>query len=343
MKLILHIGGPKVASTAIQSSLRACAPQLAAQGAYCFDVNRGLSTRYQRLRSLPAGLRHRFDTVAEAEAWSERQWQEFEARLRADQPAVTLISSEQFLNLKQLKRAIARLRRHFSDIHVLCYLRDHLGQFASAVFQRLRAGARGAGLLTAWDLNNQMWAAPALDRYAALLGPSALTVRSAAPGNLPDNDVVADFLGQVDRLSGLRLTVSGASVQRHASLCGAAAARLLAFNENQTVPSNAADWRALRARRAHLIRTLDEATGRAALPRLDLHGTRLADVLLYLSRDRCAHLNRTFLRGQQPLPVGAVLDDVPSLDILQAEMCDWVRSYLTPDAAQALAAVPESV
>lgn len=327
MKLVMHIGSPKVGSTAIQSALAARQDDLAAQDAWYLDEDRGLATMYQKLRSLPGGMARRFASVEEAEAWSESCWQRFETELTTRRPQVTVLSSEQFLNIKQHKRLLARLRGLFEDIHAVAYLRDPLSQFASGVFQRIRDGARLEGLLTPWDLENQMWTAPALDRYSDTLGAARLTVRHAAPGNLVGDDVVADFFAVLQDGAGVALDPPGAGARPNASLSGAAAAHLLAFNEAGGVAK--ARWALLAALRADPVLQ--------SLPRLDVTGTPLAPVLQSLGAARCAHVNQSYLAGQVPLPVGAPVADLPDRDEMLRWVRDWITSYLTPQARQALA------
>ena len=331
MKLVMHIGSPKVGSTAIQSALAARQDDLAAQDAWYLDEDRGLATKYQKLRTLPGGMARRFASVAEAEGWSESCWQRFETELAARRPRVTVLSSEQFLNIKQHKRLLARLRGLFDDIHAVAYLRDPLSQFASGVFQRIRDGARLEGLLTSWDLENQMWAAPALDRYADTLGAVRLTVRltvrHAAPGNLAEDDVVADFFAMLQDRAGVALDPPEPDARPNASLSGAAAAHLLAFNEAGGVAE--ARWALLAALRADPVLQ--------SLPRLAVTGTPLAPVLLALGAARCAHVNQSYLAGQVLLPVGAPVADLPDRDDMLRWVRDWITSYLTPRAQQALA------
>ena len=55
-----------------------------------------------------------------------------------------------------------------------------------------------------------------------------------------------------------------------------------------------------------------------------------------LSDDRCAHMKQTYLTGQMLLPVGAPVGDLLDRDAMLRWLRDWITSYLTSEARQAL-------
>lgn len=332
MKLILHIGSPKAGSSAIQTGVHRRRDGLAQDGIAYVQNPRALSTLYENMQRLPMPLQARFDTIDAARGWSADNWDRFEADIQRDAPRLTLLSSEHFLNLPDPRAFLERLGRNFSDIHAIAYVRDPVSMFQSNIDQRIRSGARICDLFSAWELNNPMWVAAALDRYLDVLGHDRLHVRAFERSNLTGADVVVDYFARVSEISGLKVAPPEKPVRDNESFGAAATAWLLIANEMMLDKGRQLDTAPLVAKRKDLIHRIRESRTLRDLPKLKLDDPVITAFVRHQTSDGCRHINDTYLRGQVPLGTGERLSDVPEPEELRRRTLAWVMSYLTPES-----------
>lgn len=337
MHLVLHVGPPKTGSTALQSALLASREELERAGILAWirkpANGSGLSTLYQRGGRMQPFLRahYDFETMEQARRWSEGNWQDFETDIRRARPALTILSGETFIALGDHPDFVGRLRALFDRITVTAYARDPVSLFVSGLDQRIRAGARSAGLI---GETFQPYAhTEALRSYAASFGTQNMVVRNLARDNLAGGDVVTDFAAVVARLSGHELRLTPGEGNTNEGLCGAAVAWLLLLNETLPTPRTPRDANdVLRARRT-LTRRLQQAPALKSLPKLGRPDAEVIGHIRACARDTCIWLNETFLHDQQPLPVAPPPGGAPDHDRLRARLVTWLLGYLDGDAA----------
>ncbi|MGR3621468.1 hypothetical protein [Pseudophaeobacter sp.] len=354
MHVVVHIGPYKTGSTAIQAALRSGQQALEQQGCYYYHAplmpefalqTLGLSAPEQMVPD----LRHRFATLEQAQAWSARCWQEFEAQVQARRPLLSLISSEHFSGLRNPAPLLDRLRRSFSRITVLAYLRAPASLYRSTLQQRIRGnGERLADLPS--PLSFVYPARQQLEPFLNLVGRDNMVVRRFGRTTQASQpwDVVADFAAM---LADLEPGLAGpwlqarqqanpqADPRANRSLPGALLAWLLTQNE-------LLDSRGPGTRRHQLLARLEQDPALQALPRLAFNDPALPALIEARARPACAWLNQTFLAGQTPLPLAA---DAPgpetsgpetspqALRAAQEALRDWLLAQLTPAATQVLA------
>ncbi|MCA0922807.1 hypothetical protein [Pseudooceanicola nanhaiensis] len=347
MKVILHIGPPKTGSTAIQSALFPARERLAEQGIYTFlgskNVARSLSTYYDRPdRPLIPGMRMHFTSPQQAKEWSQKNWETFEAHVAKEKPEVTLLSSEHFAGLHNLKGFIGRLRRTFDSIGAIYYLREPASLYCSVVDQAIRGGRRLSDLPDPWSYT---YPGPEqIQRYLDALGPENVVVRSFQRAHLHEGDIRSDYFHVLRSRFGLDFEVDIGAQPLNESLSGAATAWMLTLNES-FVRMPATSDRGLLELRRDLIRRLRGAEGLAGLPKLSLAEHPFRDVVRGNARDTLKWYNETVLDAdcQQELPEAA--QGMPRPEAPQSAMADWIFSYLTPEATQAITrglTLPES-
>lgn len=336
MKLIIHIGSPKAGSSAIQDGLEQRASTLEKQGIACYYRPRALSTLYENLPPHHFLLQGWFETASQARAWSRHNWEQFESKVKSDRPRITLLSSEQFLNMPDLGFFLERLAKTFSEIHAVAYVRDPVSMFQSNLDQRIRAGARLRDLFSPWELANPMWIASSLDRYLSILGHDHFHVRCFDKSNLKDGDVIADYFGLVSRIVAEEIAPPEQSFHVNESLAGAATAWLLIVNETMANAEKQLDAKVLKKRRDELLQVIRETKELQALPRLRLDEPLVEAFLRHQTAEGCKHINRTFLKGQTQLGVGDRLANPPTPEELRRRTRRWIMSYLTPDLLELL-------
>lgn len=339
MHVVVHIGPYKTGSTSIQAVLRANPAALWQQGCYYFDEPHMPEFALQTLaltrsEQMTPDLRHRFTDLAAAQAWSEECWQRFEAEVQARRPSLTLISSEHFSGLSDPNLLITRLRRSFSRITILAYLRDPADLYCSTLQQRIRGnGERLSELAT--PLSFFYPARKQLEPYLRLVGPQNMLVRrfGGADPKRPGakRDVVQDFLAT---LSGLGHPLELPSQRVNDTLPGAVIAWVLSLNETL-------DAQGPGAARHLLLERLEVTPEVLALPRLRFADPALPALIHANARPACAWLNETFLQGQEPLPLAPTDQPRPdrsaaALAQARADLRDWLLSQLTPEAIQVI-------
>ncbi|MEP2716304.1 hypothetical protein [Pseudophaeobacter sp.] len=338
MHVVVHIGPYKTGSTAIQAALRSHQAALAQQGCYYFDEPHMAEFALQTLwltqpEQMTPDLRHRFADLAAAQAWSARCWQRFEAEVQTRRPTLSVISSEHFSGLSDPEGLITRLRRSFSRVTVLAYLRDPASLYCSTLQQRIRGnGDRLAELPS--PLSFFYPARKQLEPFLNLVGAANMQVRRFGGSN---RDVVADFCATLTRL-GMPLDLP--SIQANTTLPGAVIAWVLTLNETLGA-------RGPGAARHRLLERLEVTPEVQALPRLRFRDPALPALIHANARPACAWLNQSFLQDQEPLPLlppevaptGTALPSRSPQDLARARAAlrDWLLSQLTPAATAVIA------
>jgi hypothetical protein len=190
MKLTLHVGLPKTATTTIQHSLSDAKKELAALGV-AFP---GISTLHHevvRTVELVEAGRHRFERHADAILSG------FAEEVRALAPQQMLMSSEAMITMSG--GAILRLKdmllRHFPQISgfsVLCYVREPIAFATSIGQQNLKAGVQRLEELyqNPWSIRLE----DCLGQYISAYGRENVHVRYFHPDHLVGGEPVIDFL-----------------------------------------------------------------------------------------------------------------------------------------------------
>lgn len=334
MHVMIHIGPYKTGSSSIQASLRANPAALWQQGCYYFDEPHMPEFALQtlsltRAEQMTPDLRHRFSSLADAQAWSARCWQRFEAEVQARRPPLTLISSEHFSGLSDPTALITRLRRSFSRLTVLAYLRDPADLYCSTLQQRIRGnGERLSELAT--PLSFFYPARKQLEPFLTLVGPENMLVRrfgSAGGGR----DVVQDFFAT---LSSLGHPIALPSQHANETLPAAVIAWVLTLNETL-------DAQGPGAARHLVLERLEVTPEVLTLPKLRFSDPALPALIHANARPACAWLNETFLQGQEPLPLAPADQPRPdkspaALTQARAALRDWLLGQLTPEALQVI-------
>lgn len=336
MHAIVHIGAPKAGSSSIQNAIRHNVDALESQGVGAFRgghaLNNGqtLAMRFmpQRKRLRPQE-RWKHGSPAEASEKSARAWAAFSEQIRARRPQLTVLSSENFINLRSPEQLIEALRGLFDDITLVAYLRDPVEQYRSRTDQQIRGGARFRDLKMPDSYRHYPNAA--LERYLALMGRERLVVRNFARTNLVDGDVVADFFAQVGKVAGRPITLPEPPPRVNESLCAAATVWLMTANETFRRHNDAGDRDTLQ-QRYDLIRRLRLSETLRALPALRLDAPELIAPIRRNTRDFCLWLNDTFLEGQELLTVDPPRKPPLKGSALRARMRDWLLGHLTPEA-----------
>ena len=339
MHVVVHIGPYKTGSTSIQASLRANPEELWRQGCYYFDEPHMPEFALQTLaltapEQMTPDLRHRFPSLAAAQTWSAGCWQRFEAEVQSRRPPLTLISSEHFSGLNDPTPLIDRLRRSFTRITVLAYLRDPADLYCSTLQQRIRGNGDRLSALPS-PLTFFYPARKQLEPFLKLLGPENMLVRrfgSPATKSLSrPRDVVQDFFATLSKLG---RPLSLPSHHANETLPAAVIAWVLSLNETL-------DDQGPGAARHLLLERLEITPEVQALPKLRFSDPSLPALIHANARPACAWLNQTFLQGQEPLPLAAA--ELPRPDrspqaIAEAResLRNWLLDQLTPEAIQVI-------
>lgn len=338
MHVVVHIGPYKTGSTSIQATLRANPEELWRQGCYYYDEPHMPEFALQTLsltapEQMTPDLRHRFSSLAEAQAWSARCWQRFEAEVQSRRPPLTLISSEHFSGLSDPSALIARLRRSFSRITVLAYLRDPADLYCSTLQQRIRGNGDRLSALPS-PLTFFYPARKQLEPFLNLVGGENMRVRrfgSAASAGGGRRDVVQDFFAT---LSSLGRPLSLPSHHANETLPAAVIAWVLSLNE-------ALDAQGPGAARHLLLERLEITPEVQALPKLRFSDPSLPALIHANARPACDWLNRVFLHGQEPLPLAPEEQPRPArtpqaIAEARSSLRDWLLSQLTPAATEVI-------
>ena len=335
MHVIIHIGTPKAGSSALQAALARDAEALAQAGFYLPGQGklhaRAFPTLYSRRATGASSpwLRRSFDSAEQVMDWTRATWDELETHVLEHRPPLTLLSGEHFIALTQKADFIARLRRMFDRITLVAYVRDPVAYYVSATDQGIRSGKKLADLAVpkarAHSRRDQIM------EYERLIGREAMVVRNLARSNLVGGDVGLDFYATLSALTGRDLSALPAAPMANESLPAALSVWLLTQNQmslDSGSYGNAQEVAALQARR-DLLRRLRGHPALAGLPKLRMTEPRLEAAVLHHSREDSDWINRTFLAGQVPLPVGTALETPPEPPELRAALRRWLFGQIT--------------
>ncbi|WP_118135153.1 hypothetical protein [Oceanicella sp. SM1341] len=334
MKLILHIGPHKTGSSSIQASFSKARESLAEQGVvYHVDTElgvRSLSARYSARSglALPSLLRvyPNADDVIER---SEKAWQALEQNAPGCGARLYVISSEHFaaLTAEGTEEAVRRLQTIFDEIKVVAYARDPVSMYASSIQQQMKGGLRLSTFPMpgryGWLLRRQ------IEPFAELVGKENVIVRNFSRDKLHDGDAVQDF-AHVLGMEGQPVTIK--TVNENESICGAAVAWLMMANET-------ADPGPSTESRHKVIQSILASERLKAFPSLKLTDKELQSAISAKSYEDMVWVNETFLPADQQLKLGpktSMLKSVPPEEI-RNRVRNWIMSYLTQDAAAAIA------
>jgi hypothetical protein len=223
MKLTLHVGLPKTATTTVQHTLSAAKLQLADLGV-CYPGHSVVHHEIIRAIELVAAGKTSFEGRA------EELLAAFAEEAERSSANHVLISSEAMFSASPA--AILRMRdmlvRYFpaiTEFSILCYVREPIAFAASLGQQGLKSGVSRLSDLYQNPWNVRLKAS--LTNYIAAYGRDHVHVRYFHPDHLKNRDVVADFLDALG-LSSLILPASAATLNSSLSSEGAMIADALA-------------------------------------------------------------------------------------------------------------------
>ncbi|MEY8831012.1 sulfotransferase [Sedimentitalea sp. XS_ASV28] len=210
MKLSLHIGTPKSGTTTIQRFLQQNRDLLQANGV-CVPTSAGVSNQ-RRLAAMfldddvvddffrRLNLQDREKRLA-----AKRQWRtDLSAEIAAQPCSHVVMSSEHLQSRLQNPegiRALARyLREHFSDIHIILYIRDPLDTLVSLYSSAVKSGSTLAQLPLPLP---PLWTNIAdhratIRRWQENFSPDALRLRLFQKDDFLHGDLLSDFIAAAD-------------------------------------------------------------------------------------------------------------------------------------------------
>lgn len=201
MKLTIHVGLPKTATTYIQHSLSGAKRDLFSGGGVLFP---GTSLKHHDLPKdleLAAAGRQKHDRRADALIV------DFAREIEAAGAKEVLLSSEYFIESSPQALGLLRqkLETHFpklSHVTILCYVREPIAFATSFCQQVIKSGHQRLAdfYQDPWRLNLR----DCLSRFERVFGSEALRVRNFHPDSLKNGDVLEDFLEALG-VAGLRL------------------------------------------------------------------------------------------------------------------------------------------
>lgn len=340
MHVLLHIGSPKAGSTTIQTALRLNRAALADHGVLAWEPDsrhgppaRTLANVFTRpAKRLMPRERLFFDTRDQATAWSAQCWDHLAAEVAQRRPALTILSSEQFFDMPQVRPVIDRLATMFSGVTILAYVRDPVAMYRSSLDQIIRDGERFADLPLPADL--VLRGHETLANWQARLGAPGVIVRLLDRSALTGGDLLSDLAQQIGTVLGRPVDLRHRPAPENESLCAAATLWLLAANE-AFVRFNEGGDRELLKRRFALVRRLAEAGDLAALPKLRDPVGPLADTI------RAANAEASAWYAAQGLQIVAPPGDSQALpdEAQRAALRDWLVSQANPAALARVLAV----
>ncbi|MFN4098219.1 MAG: hypothetical protein ACK4GT_00445 [Pararhodobacter sp.] len=335
MHLLFHIGSPKAGSTTIQQALQQSAGVLREQGVLAWEADnsrgpaaRTLANAFAR-NEKPLLPRERlfFDDRKAAIAWSRENWDRLAAQVAAEKPDLTILSSENFYEMHNVRPVLDRLRAIFSQITILAYVRDPVAQFRSMLDQRIRDGDRLADLPVPGSQVQR--GEVALENYRKHLGPENVRLRAFDRRNFPGGDLIADVFAQIEAVLGRPLPPAPELSAANESLCAAATLWLLGANE--AFIRFGKDDRELVRRRIDLIRRLSKARELTALPKLTDPDERVAIWIRHANREAIEYFNRVALSEQIPLKQAPADTMLPPEAEMRAGLRDWLFSNARPE------------
>ena len=190
MKVILHFGSPKTATTTIQHTLWAQKQALLTRG-ICYPGN------FVRHHELARALAQAEAGKARWEAAAGRIVAEFAEEASRVGAETLLISSEFFFaaSPSSSRRLLDMLERHLPEIESLrlvVYVREPIGFAASLGQQSLKAGR--IRLSELYENPHRLRIGQALANHAEVFGRQNMVLRVFERDRLRDGDIIADFL-----------------------------------------------------------------------------------------------------------------------------------------------------
>ncbi|MCK0166252.1 hypothetical protein MWU52_01675 [Jannaschia sp. S6380] len=206
---ILHIGGPKTGSTALQDTFREAAPELLRSHGILYPTIYKQHTPFwfahmpQFQTNTIASRRDLVHVRRDGGSFHEAVLRDY-ARLLDETPASTVVfSAEAMMRVRdseQVTRLAAFLRPRFDAIRVVGYVRPPIEWVSSMAQQLIKAGRtfdeirslmrqrdRGAGGIR---IDYRMW----VEAYSDAFGPENVLIRDGRRGQLVGGDVVEDFV-----------------------------------------------------------------------------------------------------------------------------------------------------
>ena len=327
MHVLLHIGSPKAGSTTIQTALRLNRAALRAEGVLAWepDASRGPPARTlanvftREGKPLLPRERLHFTTRAEARDWAETAWQSLADEVARTRPALTVLSSEQLYEVRNIKPVLARLAAIFDGVTVLAYVRDPVSQFRSMLDQRIRDGDRFADLpLPSVPVQQgHVTLANWIDR----LGAQRVILRALDRQSLVGGDLVADLAAQIGAVLGRAVQLPEPVGMVNESLSAAATLWLMAANE-AFIRFGEGD-RDLVQRRFGLLRRLESAPALAGLPKLADPPAPLCDWIRHANREAAGF----FAGAGLVMPAAPEGLTLPPPEAQRAALRDWLLAH----------------
>lgn len=200
MRIVLHIGGPKTGSTALQRFMAGAGERMLEHGIYYPRIHFNhfflrLFADFAELGVATGLARGKGFTSAEGlRGYLDRAWDEIGAAL-ADYPRHTLVLSTEFaMQLPHWRISTIRdaLLHYSSDITVVGYVRHPISQAISAVQQNVKVGR---GTLEEIEARIRPFTYRAsLEGHERVFGHEALAVREYTRHSLRGGDIRRDFL-----------------------------------------------------------------------------------------------------------------------------------------------------
>lgn len=343
MKLLLHIGAAKAGSTTIQASLLLNRAALAQQGIAYWQPSdatvpppRVLSNLFEPARKplLPKERLH-FATREEARDWSRREWDRMAAEISAERPALTILSSESLYYLRP-GAVLEEVRRTFSEIVVLMYIRDPVPLYRSALDQLIRDGARLADLPLPAQVT--LGSADTLRRYRQQLGAENVILRRFDRACLEGGDLLTDVYQQIGQIHGQPVAPAHPVHSTNESFSAAATLWILTLNEGFERLSETDDARQIQHRQA-LLERLRRAPALKDLPKLTDPPPEIRDWIRRANREDIAFLNQHAFDRTLPMEGPASDAPLPPEAEQRRAIRDWLLGQLNPgDLARVMAA-----
>jgi hypothetical protein len=223
LKLTLHVGLPKTATTTIQHVMETAKPRLAER-----KVLYPLTTKLQTELVQRAQLRQLVGATGAGSLPEAVNWMADE--VRALRPEQIIFSSERMSlaspgAIARMHAAMAAGLPEIDEIRVLAYVRDPIIWATSLCQQRLKMGTTRLAEFVAdpWPRSLEEILSKFVDRY----GKSAVTVRHMHPDHLVNGKVVDDFLNAVG-LAGFPVSGPETVLNRSLTLHGVQVADVMA-------------------------------------------------------------------------------------------------------------------
>lgn len=190
MKLTLHIGLPKTATTYVQHTLSAEKAWLAERGVI-YPSDSPVHHDLRKFIELVAAGRNKYGRRVDALLAG------FAGEVAASGRDHVLISSEYLIETPPSALALLddKLRQHFPrlrEVRVLCYVREPIAFSTSFCQQAVKSGHQRLSQFydAPWPLNLR----DCLSRYVGQFGREAVEVRKFHPDSLKNADILDDFL-----------------------------------------------------------------------------------------------------------------------------------------------------